>query len=84
MYENIPLHETNGGYKVPTAWMIENVAEMKGVRVQDIGTWPLQPLVLVNYGSATFEDILAFSSMIVRRIEEKTGIYIEREVNFVE
>lgn len=83
-YPEIPLHVTDGGYKVPTAWLIEHVAEMKGVRVQDVGTWPLQPLVLVNYGSATYEDILAFSSMIVRRIEEKTGIYIEREVNFIE
>ncbi len=83
-YNTIPLHEVEGGYKIPAAWLIEHVAEMKGARVKDVGTWPNQPLVLVNYGNATYEDVMLFSGMIVQKIEQATGIRLEREVNFVD
>ncbi|MCF7843502.1 UDP-N-acetylmuramate dehydrogenase [Candidatus Gracilibacteria bacterium] len=83
-YNDIPLHEVKDGYKIPAAWLIEHVAEMKGVRVGEIGTWPNQPLVLVNYGNATCENLLSFANLIVGKIEEKTGIRLEREVNYVE
>ncbi len=83
-YEDIPLHETEGGYKIPAAWLIEHIAQMKGVRVGDVGTWPNQPLVIVNYGNATYQDVILFSGMIVQKIEQDTGIRLEREVNFVE
>jgi UDP-N-acetylmuramate dehydrogenase len=56
---------------------------MKGVRVGDIGTWPLQPLVLVNYGDATADDVDAFAKNIKEKIYEKTGLAIEQEVNRV-
>lgn len=83
-YANIPLHESDGGYKISAAWLIEHIAEMKGVRVGDVGTWPKQPLVIVNYGKATYEDLMLFTGMITQKIQEKVGIYLEREVNYVE
>ncbi|MCX6756849.1 MAG: UDP-N-acetylmuramate dehydrogenase [Candidatus Nomurabacteria bacterium] len=82
-YPNIPVNEVVGGYKVPSAWLIEHVAEAKGLKVGDIGTWEKQPLVIVNYGNATADEINAFASEIQRKIEEKTGIKLEREVNFI-
>lgn len=85
VYPGIPLYETEGGgYKVPTAWLIEHVAMMKGVREGDVGTWPSQPLVLVNYGSATYTDLSIFSQKIIDIIYAETGITLEREVNVVE
>ena len=83
-YPDIKLIDHSDGYKIPAAWLIEHVGEFKGVRVGDVGTWPNQPLVLVNYGSAKAEDILSFSEEIITKIKEKTGITLEREVNFVE
>lgn len=83
-YPDMPVHEVRGGYKVPTAWLIEHVAEAKGLKVGDVGTWPNQPLVIVNYGNATAEEINDFASNIQKKVEEKTGIKLEREVNFVE
>ena len=83
-YPNIPTNEVAGGYKVPSAWLIEHVAEAKGLKVGDIGTWEKQPLVIVNYGNATAEEINAFAFEIQKKVEEKTGIKLEREVNFVE
>lgn len=82
-YADMPGHEQDGGYKVPTAWLIENVADMKGAREGDVGTWPTQPLVLVNYGRATCSDLHNFSESIIKKIHDKTGITIEREVNVV-
>ena len=82
-YPDIPGHEQATGHKVPTAWLIEYVAEMKGVRVGEVGTWPTQPLVLVNYGSASYIDLRDFSELIIKKIYDKTGITIEREVNVV-
>lgn len=82
-YPATPLIEVEGGYKIPAAWLIEHIAEAKGKRKRDIGTWPNQPLVLVNYGEATAKDILDFSAEIIEIIKQKTGITLEREVNFI-
>ncbi len=83
-YEDVPLHEIDGGYKISAAWLIEHIAEMKGVQIGEVGTWPKQPLVVVNYGNASYEDLMLFTGMITQKVQEKTGIYLEREVNFVE
>lgn len=68
--------------KLPAAWLIEQ-AGMKGVREGDVGTWPGQPLVLVNYGGAGAEEILAFSDRIHRRVREMFDIELEREVTLI-
>jgi UDP-N-acetylmuramate dehydrogenase len=82
-YLDIPGHEQHNGYKIPSAWLIERVANMKGVREGDVGTWPTQPLVLVNYGEASYSDLHNFSEKIIQKIYDETGIKIEREVNMV-
>ncbi len=82
-YSEIPLIIGPSGYKIPAAWLIEHVACMKGVRNGDIGTWPNQPLVIVNYGIATSENLEVFVSEIIDKIRITTGITIEKEVNFV-
>lgn len=66
--------------KVPAAWLIEQTG-WKGFRNGDVGCYPLQPLVLVNYGKATGTDIYALSSEIIESVQEKFGIILEREVN---
>ena len=68
--------------KVPAAWLIEQ-AGWKGVREGDTGTWPYQPLVIVNYGSATGEEIFNFSEKIRFAVLEKFGIDLEREVTVI-
>lgn len=83
LYPEMPLIEVQKGFKIPAAWLIEHVAEAKGKRVGDIGTWPNQPLVIVNYGNAEAEELFAFSDEITRIIKEKTGIILDREVNYV-
>lgn len=82
-YPVLSLIETGPGYKIPAASLIEHVAEMKGVRVGDIGTWPNQPLVIVNYGEATKEALENFVQTITTKVFEGTGITLEQEVNAV-
>ena len=83
MYPDIPLIEGGKGYKIPAAWLVEHIAQMKGVRMGNVGTWPSQPLVIVNYGQADAEEIIKFSDHISNTINVATGIALEREVNYI-
>ncbi len=83
-YLTAPIYKVENGYKIAAAWLIEHVASMKGVRKGNVGTWPTQPLVIVNYGGATLEELNDFASSIVQTIENNAGIRLEREVQIVE
>lgn len=68
--------------KVPAGWLIEQ-AGFKGKRFGDAGIHKNQALVLVNYGNATGQEILAVSKDIQNTIFKKFGIHIEAEVNVI-
>ena len=68
--------------KVPAGWLIEQ-AGFKGKRFGDAGIHKNQALVLVNYGNATGQEILAVSKDIQQTVFEKFGIHIEAEVNVI-
>ncbi len=68
--------------KVPAGWLIEQ-AGFKGKRFGDAGIHKNQALVLVNYGNATGQEILAVSKDVQKTIYEKFGIQIEAEVNVI-
>jgi UDP-N-acetylmuramate dehydrogenase len=68
--------------KVPAGWLIEQ-AGFKGKRFGDAGIHKNQALVLVNYGNATGQEILAVSRGIQATVLEKYGIAIEAEVNVI-
>lgn len=83
LYPDMPAIQTADGYKIPTAWLVEHVAGMKGYKTGDVGTWPAQPLVIVNYGEAVADDIDGLAKEIRTSIHDKTGIILEQEVNRV-
>ncbi|WP_412476010.1 UDP-N-acetylmuramate dehydrogenase [Flavobacterium sp. TBRC 19031] len=68
--------------KVPAGWLIEQ-AGYKGFRKGDAGVHKNQALVLVNYGSATGQDILALSREVQQAVFDKYSIAIEAEVNVI-
>ncbi len=79
-YPDIPSHKTEAGhFKVPAAWLIEQCG-WKGIRESDYGTWPRQPLVIVNYGNATGREIDTFAERIAASVKERFGISLVREV----
>jgi len=68
--------------KVPAGWLIEK-AGFKGKRFGDAGIHKNQALVLVNYGNATGQEILAVSKDIQATVLREFGIAIEAEVNVI-
>jgi UDP-N-acetylmuramate dehydrogenase len=68
--------------KVPAGWLIEQ-AGFKGKRFGDAGIHKNQALVLVNYGNATGQEIVAVSKNIQETIFNTFGIHIEAEVNII-
>ena len=81
-YPDIPHYPDADGVKVPAGWLIEK-AGWKGWRDEHVGVYEKQALVLVHYGNGTGKDIVSLSQKIQKSVEEKFGIQISPEVNFV-
>ncbi len=76
----MPFHPSDDGlFKIPAAWLIEQ-SGMKGVVEGSCGTWPHQPLVIINFGRASGTEIDRFAEKVAKKVEEKFDIRLEREV----
>ena len=69
-----------GKVKLAAGQLID-LAGMKGVREGDAGVYPLQALVIVNYGNASGTEICNFYQKIQKEVFNRFGISIEPEVN---
>lgn len=79
-YPDIKGYDTEEGIKVPAAWLIEK-AGFKGVKKGNCGTYPKQPLVIINYGMANGKEIFQFANHIRQAIDQQFQIKLEYEVN---
>lgn len=83
LYENIPSFSFSQEYvKLPAAWFIEQ-SGMKGYRKGQVGTYVKQPLVIVNYGGASTQEILEFAELIISEVYKKFEVKLEMEVNLI-
>jgi UDP-N-acetylmuramate dehydrogenase len=83
VYPEMPGFPTqNNLTKVPAGWLIEQCG-WKGKRIGNTGAHKDQALVLVNYGNATGQEIIALAEAIQQSVLEKFGITILPEVNLI-
>lgn len=68
--------------KLSAAWLIDRCG-WKGRSLGRAALWSKQPLVLVNTGDATAEDILKLSEAVVDSVRQQFGITLGKEVEIV-
>lgn len=78
----IPGYSDGKQIKVPAAWLIEQQG-FKGRRNGDIGCYLHQPLVLVNYGDGTSEQLLELVTSIQLAVASHYQIELEPEVRML-
>ncbi len=71
-----------GGCKIPAGWLVERCG-WKGFRQGDAGVHPRHALVLVNYGSATGEEIQDLAGRIEASVLDRFGIELSPEVTIL-
>jgi len=80
-YPELPgFIESKDKIKISLAWVLDHICQLKGYRVQDVGLYDKQPIVLVNYGKTTAMEVINFADQIKNNVNKKIGIQIEEEV----
>lgn len=80
-YPTIPHWPTpDGRVKIPAAWLLEQ-AGFKDMHDAEtgMGTWPAQPLVLVNESAQSTAQLVAFRQKIISTVHQKFDITLEQE-----
>lgn len=80
-YPNVPhWPAADGKIKIPAAWLLET-AGFKDVHDAEtgMGTWPAQPLVLVNEHATSTAQLLQFRQKIIDTVRQKFDITLEQE-----
>jgi len=79
-YEAIPGFPNSEGIKIPLAFVLDKVLNLRGYTEGNVSLFEEQPLVLVAHEGASSDEIHVFAKKIAQRVYDVTGITIEREV----
>lgn len=83
-FPEMPCYPAGEGLvKIPAAWMIDN-AGLKGMRIGGAEVYARQPLVIVNAGNATGQDVRALADEVIMRVRTKYFITLKPEANFID
>lgn len=82
-HPNMPAYpQPDGSVKLAAGWLIEQCG-FKGRRTGNTGSHAQQALVLVNYGNASGQEVLALANSIRQAVLQRFGVQLEMEVNVV-
>lgn len=79
---DIEGHRESTGVKISAARLIDE-AGWKGVHKDDVEVWSRQPLVLVNRGGATAQEVLEFADRIADDVHRRFGVKLEVEPEII-
>ena len=79
-FTEIPFFKTDSNYfKVPAAWLIDKCG-FKKINDENVGVYKNQPLVIINLGNASGNEIINFAKRIKDSVFNKFDIELEEEV----
>lgn len=82
-HPNVPNYPASDNkVKLAAGWLIEQ-AGWKGKTFENYGVHKNQALVLVNYSDALGKNIYDLSTNILKDVQKKFGVTLEREVNIM-
>jgi len=70
--------QQGGGFKLAAGWLIEHCG-FKGFKSGAVGVHAQQALVLVNYGGAQADELLALAHTIIQAVQKTFGVTLEIE-----
>ena len=70
--------QQDGGFKLAAGWLIEHCG-FKGLRSGAVGVHAQQALVLVNYGGAQADELLALAHSIIQAVQKTFDVLLEIE-----
>ena len=82
-YPDMPSYPVDGKVvKIPAAWLIEQCG-LKGKTIGGAAIHEKQPLVIINKGEATADDIASLASLVCEEVKAKFNIELQKEVLFI-
>jgi UDP-N-acetylmuramate dehydrogenase len=84
-YPDMPLFDMpeTEGTKVPLAWLLDKVLNLKGASVGGARLYEKQPLVIVAKKNTPANDVHLLAQKIKKEMQEKLNIKIEEEVKII-
>ncbi len=83
-HPEMPGYPTGDGLmKLSAAWLIDR-AGMKGFSVGGAQVYDKQPLVIVNNGNATAQDVRRLADEVILKVRSSFYITLKPEVNFID
>lgn len=82
-FSELPGFPVEGGVKVPLAWVLDHILNLRGFRRGKAGLSVAHPLVVLNFGGATATEVAALARDVSKKVKRATDIEIEWEVVFV-
>lgn len=78
-FPTMPVYpQPDGQSKIAAGWLIEQCG-LKGCRNNNVGVHEKQALVLINFGGATGQELLALAKEIQKTVEQTFAISLEIE-----
>jgi UDP-N-acetylmuramate dehydrogenase len=81
--KNVPHFPAGDQIKLSAAWLIEHAGFHKGLVHGNVGLSSKHTLAVINRGGGTAREVLELVAMIQGRVQEKFGVEIQPEPNFI-